>query len=264
MKGIISEKLRRRLRRIVRKEMGVFYNDKAHGFKHLYEVHKNFISLVKSKPKVNRDILESLECAVILHDIGRAFIDSKKHGEKSAEIIKRVLKNEKDLKLPNKEWIVYAVRWHSECDEIFRKQKTEPRKGKEEWICLAFLTFLDHMDTLGERGIRRAKEYLGKEVPLIPKDGPHVKLTKIKNLKAWFKNPRRENIKRVRKKKSLLEHLLSNYFWIDKNIPRVKKYIGKEFEERYKKMGKPIEKYLLHLIWKSSFYLDRLGREKVN
>lgn len=244
MKGAISEKLRRRLWRIAKKEMGVFYNDQAHGFRHLYEVHKHFTSFIKSKPKVDKNILESLECAVILHDIGRAYTNSKKHGEESAKIIKRILKSEKDLKLPNKEWILYAVRWHSECDKIFKKQKTEPRKNKEEWLCLSFLTFLDLMDTFGKRGVKRAKEYLGEGVPLIPKDGPNIKLTNIRNLKEWFNNPKRKNIESERKDKSLLEHLCSNYFWIDSNILRIKKRIRKKFEEKYRKMGKSIERHL--------------------
>ena len=251
MKGIINENLRRKLWKIAKKEMGDLYNDKAHGFRHLYEVHKHFISFIKSKPKVGRDILESLECAVILHDIGRAYTNNKKHGEESAKIIKRILKNEKDLKLPNKEWILYAVKWHSECGKVFKNQKIEPRKNKEKWLCLSFLTFLDLMETLGEIGITRAKEYLGKGVPLIPKDGPNIKLTNIRNLKKWFNDPKRKNIGSERNDKSLLEHLCSNYFWIDLNIFRIKKRIGKKFEKKYRKMGDSIKRYLFRLLARS-------------
>ena len=248
MKGLISEKLRKRLWEITKKEMGDFYNDKAHGREHLKAVYKNFIILLKEKPKISKDILESLECAVIIHDIGRVVKNNEKHGAESVKI----LKEEKNLILPNKEWVFYAVKWHSECGKIFKKQKTEPKKNKERWLCLAFLALLDHMDAVGKRVIKRAKEYLpqqnfGKKVPLIPEESPHLKLKNIDNLKEWFLNPQRENISPERKNKSLLEHLCANYFWTDKNIFLVKKRISKKFEQNYRKRAKELEKYILNL-----------------
>ena len=67
-RGLIEDNLRKKLWNIVRKESGSLYYDKVHGIKHVREVYKNFLFFLSEKPKVDRDVLEAAECAVILHD----------------------------------------------------------------------------------------------------------------------------------------------------------------------------------------------------
>lgn len=248
MKGIIDEKTQDKLWGIVKKEMGDFYNDPGHGIRHIRAVHDNFILFLKSKPKISKDILESLEWAAILHDLGRAKTNSKIHGKVSAEIIKKSLRRDKSLRLENPELMLYIVRWHSDCDKVFKYCDKEPEKEKDKWQSLAIFVFLDHMDALGVHGIERSLGYLGKK-PLLPKEGPNLELKEEAKLKEWLADPERRRLEESRRAKSLLEQLLiDKYYWVDRNLERAKYMIPESFQKEFLKRAQETKEYILKLV----------------
>ncbi len=210
---------------------------RTHGILHAERVYKNFQKLESSiKQKKNlKEILEALKYAVILHDIGNR--DARvNHGPKSVIILE---KEYKDFcsKLPNKKWVLYAIKHHSEANKIFRKYKNEPKKNKERWLCLAFLVLLDHMDSIGKNGWKKTKEYHRKELNLKESLCKEVDVTvEQKKVDDYINNP--EKLKKLfpfRYCHPFL-NILCNYYWIDKNLERVKDLLGKSFIDEYKKL----------------------------
>lgn len=191
-------------------------DNRSHGFGHIKKVHKHFQFLKNnvSPTRINKEIMESLEYAVILHDIGNR--DKRDgHGIRSIEILEREFPDFYS-KLPNREWIKYVIENHSK----------EPGKNprKPEQLCLAYLILLDNMDGLGKEGEKRIGRCIVKELkkPLkkIPKDNNN----------------------------SVFEGLLFNHQWIDSNLDRVKGSVSKKFKREYEKLKKENENIIIKLV----------------
>ena len=116
--------------------------------------------------------------------------------------------------------ILYAITWHSDAGKIFSKKNSIPKKGKNKWLCLALLVLLDHMNAIGKEGIKRLEDYIHFtfKKPAFPTKGKNVKYMEKEILRKWFDDPKRENISEKDKNNSLLEHVMYNYFWIDRNV----------------------------------------------
>lgn len=191
---------------------------RSHGLGHAKKVYKHF-QLLKNNVKsikINKKIMESLEYAVILHDIGNR--DKRDgHGIKSVKILQKEFPNFYS-RLPNKEWIKYAIENHSSG------AKKNPKTPKE--LCLAYLILLDNMDGIGIEGKNRIARYLMKEFK-----------------KSFIIVPKNRN-------NSVFEDLLLNHGWASENINRVKGNISKNFNNKYEKLKKENEKVILELVKK--------------
>jgi len=121
----------------------------VHGMPHIERMLKNFRKL--KADETNQKILDALELAVILHDIGKKFETlEKKHGLISKEILNSEKYRNAFRQIPNYEWIEYAIYGHDNAIEIERIKSLE----KPEEICLALLLALDNMDAIGKIGVR--------------------------------------------------------------------------------------------------------------
>lgn len=205
---------------------------RTHGIFHAERVYKYFEKLKASiKQKENaKEILEALKYAVILHDIGNR--DGREdHGLKSVIILE---KEYKDFcsKLPNKKWVLYAIKHHSNANKV-----NEPKNNKEHWLCLAFLTLLDHMDAVGKNGWKRTKEHHRKELGLKESLCKEINITtEQKKVDDYINSP--EKLKKLfpfRYCHPFL-NILCNYYWIDKNLERVKDLLSKRFIDEHKKL----------------------------
>lgn len=193
-------------------------DDRSHGILHVRRVHKHFLFLKNNvrQTKTNKEIMESLEYAVILHDIGNR--DKRDgHGARSVEILEKEFPDFYS-KLPNKEWIKYVIENHSNSPE--RNPK------KPEKLCQAYMILLDNMDGIGKEGEKRIARCITKELKkslkIVPKDNNN----------------------------SVFEGLLFNHHWIDGNLDRVKNSVSEKFKENYKKLKKENEEVILKLVKK--------------
>jgi len=181
-------------------------NELVHGMPHINRMLKNFRRLKSNNKLVNKDgkqILDAVEFAIVLHDIGKKAENSeKKHGTIAIEILKENYNNF-FFNIPNHEWIEYAINGHTNITEI-RKCKALETSQK---ICLALLLALDNVDAVGKIGVYRD----------------------IKNMRdkfKWLPGKNKEN-------ESFLERLLINYYRIDGtddmdgNVSRIKKIKSK-------------------------------------
>jgi len=204
----------------------------THGIVHAENVYKYFEKLkanIKQKENVE-EILEALKYAVILHDIGNRDVRAG-HGPQSIVILEKEYKNFCS-KLPNKKWIFYAIKHHSNANKV-----NEPKNNKERWFCLAFLTLLDHMDAIGKNGWKRTIEYHSKELNLKKSLCRKVSVaTEQKKIDDYIDSP--EKIKKIIPFWHChpFLNLLVNYYWIDKNLERIKNLLSKSFIDEHKKL----------------------------
>jgi len=191
-------------------------DDRTHGIVHIRKVYKHFQFLKNNvKPtKINKEIMESLEYAVILHDIGNRDV-RKGHGARSIRILKEEFPDFYS-RLPNRERIKYVIENHSRG--LGKNPKTP------EQLCLAYHILLDNMDGIGKEGGKRIGECIVKDLKkplkLIPKDNNN----------------------------SVFEGLLFNHQWIDINLDRIKENVSRKFKIKYKKLKKENEKVILKLV----------------
>lgn len=207
-------------------------DEPIHGIPHIERVYENFELLKNNNSGIKEEILKSLEYAVILHDIGHREGPTQ-HALRSVQILKKEFA-EIFSQLPNKEWVEYAISRHSEG------AKENPDDEKEK--CLAFLIILDHMDALGERGIRRDFIDLNFNKPLIPQDKNYTK----EDVENIFKG--HKTIDRQRKDESILERLLLNGYYLEKNLKRVESELKEEFKNKYRERANLTKRFCLNLI----------------
>ena len=189
---------------------------RSHGIEHIKKVHEYFQFLKNNiKPKkINKEIMESLEYAIILHDIGNR--DTREsHGIQSIKILQKEFPDFYS-KLPNREWIRYVIENHSRG--LGKNPKTP------EQLCLAYLILLDNMDGIGMEGEKRIEKCIVKELKkplkIVPKDNTN----------------------------SVFEGLIFNHQWIDINLNRIKGNVSKKFKKEYEKLKKENEKVILRLV----------------
>jgi hypothetical protein len=202
-------------------------NELVHGMPHINRMLKNFKKLKSGNQSINKvgeKILDAVELAIKLHDIGRKY-GEEEHGSKSLEILEKecgdFLKNEK--------WTKYAIFWHKPTKD---RKYNFPNKLKDPIdICLLLLFALDNMDAVGEIGVHRDFKDMKGKIEF-----------------KWFP----DKISGYRNGESFLERLLKNYLRIDKNYDRlekIKNIIKTEgLLKYYQKLKKEQEKYLLELI----------------
>jgi len=158
--------------------------------------------------------MESLEYAVILHDIGNRDV-RKGHGIRAIRILQKEFPDFYS-NLPNRELIRYVIENHS------KGVKKNPKTPDQ--LCLAYLMLLDNMDGLGIEGEDRIARCIVKELKkplkIVPKDNNN----------------------------SVFEGLLFNHQWIDKNLERIKGNISQKFKNQYKKLKKENEKVIIELV----------------
>jgi len=229
-------------------------NSRSHGIPHRDEVHKHFLYL-KNDPNtqkiISENLLDALEVAVILHDIGFKNGCRYEHAQRSADILKTEKNSFFDL-LPSKNLIIYAIEHHPMRDE---------EKNDDENKCLALLTLLDHMDAIGYEGKTRAELFL-KEVCICGQNHPNAdficdvvkeKIQDMKNnLEDYFLEPQKfEKKLKSFKDCHIFLHTLCNYAWIDFNYQRIENMLGKKlgnkFKEHYEKLKKDSEKIIRDL-----------------
>lgn len=191
-------------------------DSRTHGIGHIREVHKHFQFLKNSvkQTKINKEIMESLEFAVILHDIGNRDVRDR-HGKRSIKILQKEFPGFYS-KLSNREWIKYTIENHSYG--AVKNPKTP------EQLCLSYLILLDNMDGLGTKGEKRIERCIVKELKkplkLVPKDNNN----------------------------SVFEGLLFNHYWIDRNLDRIKANVSKRFKIKYGKLKKENERVIIKLV----------------
>lgn len=214
--------------------------ERTHGMPHIKELYKHFLSLKALKPKnISKEVMEALELAVILHDIGykdTGFPDKKKeHAIKSIKILREEFTSFYK-KIPKKiiKLMEFAIENHQ------NPPGGKSRNTRES--CLSLLLILDHMDQIGEKGIKRVKRYLKKikgKVRILPEK------EYLFDVRKWLKEPK--PIARERKDETLLESLCSNYYYISNNKYRTKDIIPEKFLKKYEKLGLYTKKYLLKI-----------------
>ena len=214
--------------------------ERTHGIPHIKELYRYFLFLKHLNPNnIRKDVVDALELAVILHDIGyrdTGIPDKKKlHSIKSIEILKKDFPSFR-RKIPKKilRLMEFAIEKHQ------KPSGGKPDSAKKK--CLFLLLLLDHMDQVGEKGIKRVRCYL-KRVKGVVKILPEKEY--LFDVRKWLKSP--EPIPPERKDESLLEHLCSNYYYISGNKNKMRKIIPREFLKKYEKLGLYTKEYLLKI-----------------
>ncbi len=140
----MDEKLRKEHFRIVKNGISEEF---IHGLPHVLRVYENFCFLKAGRPAINPEVLDALESAVILHDIGRPLASREEdHAAKSGEIIESLFQGSLAA-VKNQYWILRAVIYHSTGLIV--------RTHDDSDNVVALLCLLDHMDALGAIGILR-------------------------------------------------------------------------------------------------------------
>lgn len=187
-------------------------DEPVHGLPHTFAVHTNYLLFrglldAKQIELIERfgehrtlsyfkpTLLQLLEWALILHDIGRN--EPGDHAGNSARKWRSIYfrNHNKDFSLMGRydcHCIYYAIENHSRG-----LAKTPETDGE---VCLVLLTVFDHMDALGARGIYRT--ILGNQIPLYSGNEQLQLLegtTALAQDQAWMK------------KDSILNHLIFNH-----------------------------------------------------
>lgn len=226
----------------------------VHGMPHINRMLKNFKKLKNKNKKLYKsdgrvtEILDALEFAVKLHDIGKEMEKAdrdKKHGTIAIEILEESYHNF-FRKIPNNKWIEHAIKGHTD-GEIIEKCKIPDTSEK---VCFALLLALDNMDAVGEIGVYRDikdMEILKNHNWVPSEDFETIK----KNIKKYFEY--KEKINFDKKNNSLLERLLYNYYNTKGNVSRLEKMKSKIeidisfLSDLYKKLKERQRKYILEL-----------------
>jgi len=211
----------------------------VHGMPHINRMLKNF-KLLKSVDKSGKEILDTLEFIIILHDIGR-INGEEEHGAKSVKILKQK-ENNFFPQIPKEKrmLIEHAIFWHKPSkDKKPYKFPNNLKKSKD--ISLALLFALDNIDAIGKIGVHRDFEGM-------------------KDKLKWFPD-------KNKKDESFLERLLKNYCHIDGNISRIKKIKSKiktrVLLELYEKLKKQQEEYICKLIKEKKLRIKKSEISKV-
>ena len=134
----------------------------GHGISHVRRVHANFETWLSSfsPDEKSLELVDALEAAVILHDIGNS-VERKGHAQHSAEILDQLFSTGV-LNLPNKDLVRRIVANHS--------SGLEDKATDFEDACVGLIVVFDHLDTIGSMGMLRVfKDWIDR-VPAIYDD----------------------------------------------------------------------------------------------
>jgi hypothetical protein len=218
---MIKQKIKKDAYKIVKR----YYkeDDLVHGIPHIVRMLENLRQIRKENNDSNSvAVLDSVELSIVFHDIAKDMETSdKKHGQIAIEIL-----NEDYPKLfhkiPNKEWVEYSIKGHTDGEMIKRCKIPDSRKK----ICLALLLALDNIDAIGKTGVYRD-------------------LRDFRDNFNWISDKNSTNI-------AFLKRLLKNYYYIDDNINRIKSIENGMKTEfllgLYEKLKNEQESYIFKLI----------------
>lgn len=152
--------------------------DEIHGIPHIRRMLKTFELFKGDNPPVNEDVMDAIETAIYLHDIGRS-IPGGGHATNSVSMMKELFEGKSLFAdVPHMDWILYAVSKHSTGPEPERDKVVA--KDDYPGQVMALLILMDHMDTLGAIGIYRNIRFM-QSVKLEPSEGSQADMVKRVN-----------------------------------------------------------------------------------
>ncbi len=221
-------------------------DDPVHGLPHIERVLRCFDLLKKSNQDHFSPILDALEWAVYLHDIGRVN-KSLDHGAESVLILNKYYKEEFPEDVNMREEICYAIENHQDFFDLKQRIQNKDKKN----LLLSLLILLDCTDVIGEAGINRTTR--ATKIPLAPECEDLEKEEKIERVKELLNDytKREEKDREIMKNSSILEHITYNYAFACQVRDCVESYLSdfikKEIEKRLD-FSRKFGTYLLELV----------------
>lgn len=205
-------------------------DDFVHGVPHIERMLRDFEILLKDNNRFEEDLINALEIAIYLHDVGRK--NAKEldvnHADHSVVILRDYF-SDFYQSLERKDDIAYAIKNHNK--DIFKEIGKERSIMDDKNKLRALLSLLDCADTVGWTGINRAA--MDKNTPLVPVKDKDFN-NKLKRVLELSRNPKgrtKDDSKRM-KDSSILEHVLDNYCLTIQLRDRLSDYISEDFKKK--------------------------------